>query len=60
MVSAKKGVKRMKTITPSIVIGEDLWTKLRMQSIREKKSASEIIRRLVSDYLRKAAKGGNK
>lgn len=42
----------------TIVMPEDLWTELRMQSIREKTSASEIIRRLVTEYLKKAKKKG--
>ena len=42
----------------TIVMPDELWTDLRMQSIREKRSASDIIRRLVSEYLKKAKKGG--
>jgi len=42
----------------SIVMPDDLWSKLRVQSIGEKRSASEIIRKLVSEYLKKAKKGG--
>jgi len=45
-------------IVKSIVIPDELWTNLRMQSIREKRSASEIIRKLVSEYLKTAKKGG--
>ncbi len=33
----------------TIVMPDGLWTDLRMQSIREKRSASEIIRKLVDD-----------
>lgn len=44
--------------TPTIVMEDELWTELRMQALREKTSASEIIRRLVSDYLKKAKKKG--
>ncbi len=44
----------------TIVIEDELWTELRMQALREKKSASEIIRRLVSDYLNKQKKGGKR
>ncbi len=42
----------------SIIMPDELWTDLRMQSIREKRSASEIIRKLVSEYLKKARKKG--
>ena len=42
----------------SIVMPDDLWSKLRVQSIMEKRSASEIIRKLVSEYLKTAKKGG--
>ena len=44
----------------SIIMPDELWTDLRMQSIREKRSASEIIRKLVSEYLKKAKKGGER
>ena len=44
----------------TIVMPDGLWTDLRMQSIREKRSASEIIRKLVSEYLKKAKKKGGK
>ena len=47
-------------IVKSIVMPDGLWTDLRMQSIREKRSASEIIRKLVSEYLKKAEKKGGK
>jgi len=42
----------------TIVMPDDLWSKLRVRSIREKRSASEIIRKLVSEYLKKARKKG--
>ena len=45
-------------IVKSIVMPDDLWSKLRVQSIMEKRSASEIIRKLVSEYLKTAKKGG--
>ena len=50
----------MRTTTPTIVMEDGLWTELRMQALREKTSASEIIRRLVSDYLKKTKKKGDK
>ena len=50
----------MRTTTPTIIMDDDLWTELRMQALREKTSASEIIRRLVSDYLKKPKKGGKR
>jgi len=45
-------------IVKSIVIPDELWSQLRVQSIMEKRSASEIIRKLVSEYLKTAKKGG--
>jgi len=42
----------------SIIMPDELWSKLRVRSIREKRSASEIIRKLVSEYLKKARKKG--
>ncbi len=45
-------------IVKSIVMPDELWSKLRVQSIMEKRSASEIIRKLVSEYLKKAKKKG--
>jgi predicted CopG family antitoxin len=58
MARGKKGGEKVRTTTPTIVMEDDLWTELRMQALREKTSASEIIRRLVSDYLKKAKKKG--
>ena len=42
----------------SIVMPDELWTELRMQSLKERRSASDIIRKLVGDYLKKAKKKG--
>ena len=53
MVTKKKGGDTVKTI----VMPDDLWLELRMQALKEKTSASEILRRLASDYLKKAKKG---
>jgi len=58
MARGKKGGEKIRTTTPTIVMEDDLWTELRMQALREKTSASEIIRRLVSEYLKKPKKGG--
>jgi predicted CopG family antitoxin len=58
MARRKRGGEKVRTTTPTIVMEDDLWTELRMQALREKTSASEIIRRLVSDYLKKAKKKG--
>jgi predicted CopG family antitoxin len=58
MARGKQGGEKVRTTTPTIVMEDDLWTELRMQALREKTSASEIIRRLVSDYLKKAKKKG--
>jgi predicted CopG family antitoxin len=60
MARRKKGDGKVRTTTPTIVMDDDLWTELRMQALREKTSASEIIRRLVSDYLKKPKKGGKR
>lgn len=46
----------MKPTTPTIVMDDTLWSDLRVQAIKEKTSASEIIRRLVSEYLKKTKK----
>ena len=54
----KKGGEKVRPTTPTIVMEDELWTELRMQALREKTSASEIIRRLVSEYLKKSKKGG--
>jgi len=40
----------------TVVMPDDLWHELRVKSIYEKRSASDIIRELVSDYLRKGGK----
>ena len=37
----------------AVVMPGDLWERLRIQSIREKRSASEILRELVAKYLDK-------
>jgi len=52
----KGGDKNVK----AIVMEDELWVELRMQALRERTSASNIIRRLVTGYLKKAKKkGGN-
>ncbi len=58
MVGKKRGSGKPKMATPNIVIEDEVWAELRMQAIRERTSASEIVRRLVADYLRKAKKNG--
>jgi predicted CopG family antitoxin len=40
----------------TVVVPDDLWDALRMESIREKRSASDIIRQLVGEYLKKGGK----
>jgi len=57
MANPKKGGKMAKSSTPNVVMPDDLWLKLRMQALKERTSASEIVRRLVSDYLNKTKKG---
>jgi len=42
----------------TIVMPDEQWGELRMQALRERRSASDIIRKLVSDYLKKAKKKG--
>ena len=37
----------------TMMIPDDLWDRLRIQAIREKRSASEILRELVLAYLDK-------
>jgi len=54
MAKQKKGGGDVKTI----VMPDELWTDLRMQSVKEHRSASDIIRKLVSGYLEKAKKKG--
>jgi predicted CopG family antitoxin len=53
MATKKNGGKMVKTI----VMPDNLWLELRMQALKEKTSASEILRRLASDYLKKSKKG---
>jgi len=50
----KGGDKNVK----AIVMADELWVELRMQALRERTSASNIIRRLVTGYLKKAKKKG--
>jgi hypothetical protein len=57
MANPKKGGKMAKSSTPNIVMSDDQWLALRMQALKERTSASEIIRRLVADYLKKVKKG---
>ena len=53
----KGGAKKMKI---TMVMEEPLWDELRIQAIREKTTASDIIGRLVAGYLKKSRKkGGN-
>ncbi len=42
----------------TLVMQEPLWAELRIQAIREKSTASEIIGRLVANYMREAQKKG--
>ncbi len=42
----------------TLVMQEPLWAELRIQAIREKTTASEIIGRVVEEYLKKAKKKG--
>ncbi len=48
----------MKKTTPTIVMEEPLWTEFRVQALREKTTASEIIGRVVAQYLKKDRKKG--
>ncbi len=54
MSKPKKGGENVKTI----VMPDEQWAELRMQALRERRSASDIIRKLVSDYLKKVRKKG--
>ncbi len=47
----------MKT-TPSITMDDAVWSELKIQAIREKKTASDIIENLVRGYLKKGKKKG--
>lgn len=47
-------------IRPGIVMPKKLWTELKIQSLREEKTASDIIADLVSEYLKKGKKEGRK
>jgi hypothetical protein len=47
-------------VVRTIVMEDELWTQLRVKAVEEKTSASEIIRRLVSEYLKKPKKGGRR
>ena len=58
MARGKKGGEKVRMTTPTIVMEDELWTELRMQALREKTSASEILRRLAREYLKKSKKGG--
>jgi len=49
--------KKGGSVVRTIVIEDDLWTELRLRAVVEKTSASKIIRRLVSEYLKKPKKG---
>ncbi len=42
----------------TMVMEEPLWDELRIQAIREKTTASDIIGRLVAGYLKKSRKKG--
>ncbi len=54
MSKPKKGGENVKTI----VMPDEQWAELRMQALRERRSASDIIRRLVTGYLKKSKKKG--
>lgn len=46
--------------SPTIVMDDELWSRLRFQGLKEKRSASEIIRTLVKQYLDRVEKKGGK
>jgi predicted CopG family antitoxin len=56
MATKKKGGGVVRTI----VMPDDLWADLRIKSVEERTSASEIILRLVIEYLKKPKKGGKR
>ena len=58
MAKGTKGGEKVKRTTPTIAMDEDLWMELRMQALKERTSASAIISRLVSGYLKRAKKKG--
>jgi hypothetical protein len=51
-----KKEKKVKSSLVSIVIDPDLWKALQHQALDEKKSASEIVRTLITEYLTKVQK----
>jgi hypothetical protein len=55
---SRKGERAMKDKgkVRAVIVPDKLWDDLRMQSLREKRSASDIIRQLVSEYLEKGGK----
>jgi len=52
-----KGGRKMKT-APSITMDDGVWRELKIQAIREKKTASDIIENLIRGYLKKSKKKG--
>ena len=52
----KQAMKDQALKVRTVVMPDDLWDALRMESIREKRSASDIVRQLVSEYLKKGGK----
>jgi predicted CopG family antitoxin len=43
----------------TITLDDGRWQRLRIQALKEKTSASEIIDRLIAEYLKTAKKGGD-
>ena len=58
MPKGKKGGEWVKKTTPTIVMEESLWFDLKDYATRHRTTASEIIGRLVTGYLKKAKKKG--
>jgi Ribbon-helix-helix protein, copG family len=52
----KKAMNDQALKVRTVVMPDNLWDALRIESIREKRSASDIIRQLVSEYLKKGGK----
>jgi hypothetical protein len=53
----KAGAPKVKI---TLVMEEQLWEDFRVQALREKTTASEILGKLAADYLRSKKKGGQK
>lgn len=42
----------------SLNLSEGLWTRIKMQALREKRDAQELVAEALENYLRRVKKGG--